>query len=188
MLNREEAYMLLRKYTSKPFLLRHALSVEAVMRRFAELTNHDVEYWGIVGLLHDIDYEKWPKQHCKKAQKLLHEAGFDEAFIHAVVCHGYGLVTNVEPELQMEKVLYTIDELTGLVSAAALMRPSKSVLDMEVKSLKKKFKDKTFAAKVDRSVIQNGCNMLGMSLDEVMLHTLEGMQTVADEIGLKGNA
>lgn len=156
------------------------------MRRFAELTGNDVDYWGIVGLLHDIDYEKWPKQHCKKAPQLLREAGFDEAFIHAVVCHGYGLVTKVEPELQMEKVLYTIDELTGLVSAAALMRPSKSVLDMEVKSLKKKFKDKTFAAKVDRSVIQNGCELLGMSLDEVMLHTLEGMQTVADQIGLRG--
>ncbi len=186
MLNRDEAYELLKRYTSTTFLLRHALSVEAVMRRFAELTNSDVEYWGIVGLLHDIDYEKWPEQHCKKAPELLREAGFDEAFIHAVVCHGYGLVTNVEPKLQMEKVLYTIDELTGLVSAAALMRPSKSILDMEVKSLKKKFKDKTFAAKVDRSVIQNGCDMLGMPLDEVMLHTLEGMKTVADQIGLKG--
>lgn len=186
MMNREEAYELLKKYTSTPFLLHHALSVEAIMRRFAELTGNDVDYWGIVGLLHDIDYEKWPKQHCKKAPQLLREAGFDEAFIHAVVCHGYGLVTKVEPELQMEKVLYTIDELTGLVSAAALMRPSKSVLDMEVKSLKKKFKDKTFAAKVDRSVIQNGCELLGMSLDEVMLHTLKGMQTVADQIGLRG--
>lgn len=183
---REVAFSALEKYNKSNALIVHALTVEAVMRHFAKLNNEDIEYWGLVGLLHDIDYECFPQEHCKKAPELLREAGFDEDFIHAVVSHGWGLCVDVKPVLFMEKVLYTIDELTGLIAANVLMRPSKSVLDLEVKSVKKKFKDKRFAAGVNRDVIINGCDMLGLSLDEVIIEVIEGMKTVAAEIGLKG--
>lgn len=181
---REKALAVLRQHNKSEALVRHGLSVEAVMRYFAFEAQEDVEYWGAVGLLHDVDYERYPEAHCKKAPALLEEAGYDEAFIHAVVSHGYGLVTDVEPTLYMEKVLFTIDELTGLVAATALMRPSRSVMDTEVKSVKKKFKDKSFAAGVNRDVIRQGCDMLGLALDDVIEKTIHGMRAVAADIGL----
>ena len=137
----------------------------------------DADFWATVGLLHDIDFEMWPEEHCKKAPELLREAGVDEDMIHAIVSHGYGLCVDVEPEKEMEKVLFACDELTGLIGAAALMRPSKSVQDMELKSLKKKFKDKHFAAGCDREVIKKGAEMLGWELDELLSETLEAMKT-----------
>ena len=154
------------------------------MRYFARQLSEDEAYWGQVGLLHDVDYERWPEEHLKVAPRLLSEAGYDEAFIHAVESHGWGLCTEVKPEKKMEVVVYTIDELTGLVTAAAYMRPSKSVMDMEVKSVKKKFKDKSFAAGVNRDVINNGCEMLGMSLDDVINWTIMGMRDVHESLGL----
>ena len=149
------------------------------MRYFAKKLGYadEEEFWGIVGLLHDIDFEMWPEEHCKKAPELLREAGVDEDMIHAVVSHGYGLCVDVAPEKEMEKVLFACDELTGLIGAAALMRPSKSVQDMELKSLKKKFKDKHFAADCDREVIKKGAEMLGWELDELLGETLEAMKT-----------
>ncbi|MDD3920244.1 MAG: HDIG domain-containing protein [Eubacteriales bacterium] len=186
MKTREEAFAALKKYNESHALVVHGLAVEGVMREFAAQAGEDVEYWGMVGLLHDIDYEKWPEEHCKKAPELLAAEGFDADFIHAVVSHGWKLCADVEPTLYMEKVLYTIDELTGLINANALMRPSKSVLDMETKSVKKKFKDKGFAAGVNRDVINEGCTMLGKTLDEVIDVTLAGMRNVADAIGLRG--
>ena len=181
---REQALAVFRQHNESEALYRHALAVEAVMRAFAAEANEDVEYWGTVGLLHDVDYEKYPDQHCKVAPELLKNAGYDDAFIHAVVSHGYGLCADVEPTLYMEKVLYTIDELTGLIGAAALMRPSRSVMDIEVKSVKKKFKDKGFAAGCNREVILNGCTMLNLELDDVIARCISGMQTVASDIGL----
>ena len=156
-MDRQEALQLLRKYNGEPFHIMHALTVEGVMRWYArELGYGDEEdFWGLVGLLHDIDFEKYPEQHCKKAPELLKEIDADDRFIHAVVCHGYGLCSDVEPEHEMEKVLFASDELTGLIWAAAKMRPSKSTQDMEVKSLKKKFKDKSFAAGCSRDVIKD---------------------------------
>ena len=182
--NREQALALLREYNSEEHLIKHAYAVEAVMRRFAREFGEDEAYWGTVGLLHDLDYEKWPEQHCLKSAELMRQNDIDEAFIHAVMSHGWGLCTEVKPELKMELVLYTIDELTGLITAAALMRPSKSVSDMELKSLKKKFKDKAFAAKVDRSIIKNGAELLGLPLDEVMQLSIEGMREAAEALGL----
>lgn len=181
---RNKALSVLKQYNQNEALIRHALSVEAVMREFAAAAGEDVEYWGTVGLLHDVDYEQYPQMHCKKAPELLEAAGYDEAFIHAVISHGYGLCADVEPLLYMEKVLYTVDELTGLIAATALMRPSRSVMDLEVKSVKKKFKDKAFAAGVNREVINNGCTMLGMELDDVIGRCIAGMKTVAQDIGL----
>lgn len=181
---REKALETLKRYNDSEALIRHAMAVESVMRAFAANANEDVEYWGAVGLLHDIDYEKYPEQHCKAAPGLLKDAGYDDAFIHAVVSHGYGLCSDTEPALYMEKVLYTVDELTGLIGAAALMRPSRSVMDIEVKSVKKKFKDKGFAAGCNREVILNGCAMLNMELDDVIARSIEGMRTAAAEIGL----
>ena len=157
------------------------------MSHFGRLSGEDEEVWGVAGLLHDLDYEQFPEEHCKKAEEIMRKEGIDEVYIRAMSCHGYGLCTDTRPESQMEKVLYTIDELTGLINAACLMRPSKSVLDLEVKSVKKKFKDKRFAAGVDREVIRKGSEMLGMELDEVIRETIEGMKEKAEEIGLKGN-
>ena len=154
--DREQALARLKQYNESDSLIRHAFAVEAVMRRFARRFGEDENYWGVVGLLHDIDYEKWPEEHLQVAPRLLFEAGYDEDFVHAVCAHGYGLCSNAKPEKVMEKVLYTIDELTGLVTAAAYMRPSRSAMDMEVKSVKKKFKDKGFAAGVNRDVIIGG--------------------------------
>lgn len=186
-LSREEAWNLLTEYTKTPALRKHALAVEAAMRRFAALSGEDPEVWGAAGLLHDLDYEKFPEEHCKKAEEIMRERGVDEVYIRAMNCHAYGICTDVKPETAMEKTLYTVDELTGLINALCLMRPSKSVLDLEVKSVKKKFKDKSFAAGVNRETIKNGCEMLGMGLDDVIRETIEGMKEHALEIGLKGN-
>lgn len=183
---REEAWNILREYNKDEHLINHALAVESVMRHFAVLYNEDQEKWGIAGLLHDLDYEKYPDEHCKKVIEIMREKNLDEELIHSVVSHGYGLVNDVKPESNLEKVLYTIDELTGLINATVIMRPSKSILDLEVKSVKKKFKSKGFAAGVNREVIKNGCDMINKSLDEVIKETIEGMKNVAEEIGLKG--
>ena len=184
MKTREEALALLKTYTESDALLKHAYAAEAVMRRFAPRFGGDAEYWGLVGLLHDVDYDRWPEEHLAVAPRLLAQAGFDEAFIRAVLAHGYGLCTEVKPELPVEKTIYTIDELTGLITAAALMRPSRSVVDIEVKSVKKKFKDTHFAAGVNRDVILSGCDMLGLTLDEVIAECIEGMRTVHEALGL----
>ncbi len=185
--NRTKAYELLLEFNKNESLVKHALTVEAVMRHFAELLGEDEEKCGIVGLLHDIDYEMYPEQHCIKAREILAERNWPEEYIHAVLSHGWKLCCDVEPIEKMEKVLYTIDELTGLIAATAIMRPSKSILDMEVKSVKKKWKQKSFAAGVNREVIEEGAAMLGMELDQVIEETIKGMQKVAEEIGLKGN-
>lgn len=187
MLTRQEAWDLLTKYTKTLSLQKHALAVEAVMKHFAKLNNEDVEKWGVVGLLHDLDYEQYSEEHCHKVVEIMQEEGIDDFYIHAVCSHGYGICSDVKLEHIMEKVLYTIDELTGLINALCLMRPSKSVLDLEVKSVKKKFKDKSFASGVNRQIVKDGCEMLGMSLDEVIKETIEGMKTEAEAIGLKGN-
>lgn len=186
--DRDKALALLHKYNQSPSLRMHALAVEAVMRHFARLSGEDVDYWGDVGLLHDVDYEMYPEEHCVKAAELLREAGYDDAFIHSVVSHGYGICSDAEPKLRMEKVLYATDELTGLITACAYVRPSKSVMDLELKSVKKKYKDKNFAAGVDREVVEKGAEMLGMALDEVIWQTVLGMREAADELGLKGQA
>ena len=175
-MTREQAWALLRKYNEEPFHLRHALTVEAVMRYFAEQRGYDPEYWGIVGLLHDIDFEKWPEEHCIKAPELLREGGADESIIRAVCSHGWAICVDVRPEHEMEKLLYAADELTGLVGAAALMRPSRSVQDMELKSLKKKYKDKKFAAGCSREVIERGAELCGMTLEELQTQVLEAMR------------
>lgn len=186
-LSREEAWELLTEYTKSPALQTHALAVEAAMSYFGRQNGEDEEVWGVAGLLHDLDYEQFPEEHCKKAEEIMRERGIDEVYIRAMSCHGYGICTDTKPESQMEKILFTIDELTGLINAVCLMRPSKSVLDLEVKSVKKKFKDKRFAAGVNRDVIRQGCEMLGMELDEVIQETIAGMKEKAEEIGLKGN-
>ncbi len=183
---RDEAWQLLCEYTKTPALRKHALAVEAVMYHFAGLNGEDAEVWGVAGLLHDLDYEMYPEEHCHKAEEIMRERGIDQVYIRAMNAHGYGICTEVKPESQMEKVLFTVDELTGLINALCLMRPSKSVLDLEVKSVKKKFKDKSFASGVNRETILNGCQMLGMELDEVIRQTIEGMKERAEEIGLKG--
>jgi len=186
--NREEAFELLKEYNKNESLIRHALAVESVMLHFAELFGEeDKEKWGIIGLVHDLDYEKYPDEHCKKVREILTERNWPEDYIRAVESHGWKICTDVEPVERMEKVLYTIDELTGLIAATALMRPSKSILDMEVKSVKKKWKQKGFAAGVNREIIEEGAKMLGMDLDKVIEETIKGMQKVADIIGLKGN-
>ena len=177
-MQRQDAVKLVQKYNKEPFHMQHAFTVEAVMRWFANELGYGAEadFWGLAGLLHDVDFEMWPDEHCKKAPELLREAGVDERTIHAVVSHGYGLCSDVEPEHEMEKVLFACDELTGLIGAAALMRPSKSCKDMELKSLKKKFKDKRFAAGCNRDVIISGAQMLGWDLDELLEQTLEAMK------------
>ena len=184
MKTREDALRVLQQYNETESLLKHAYAVEGVMRRFAAARGEDVAYWGQVGLLHDVDYERWPNEHLKIAPRLLAEAGYDEAFIRAVCAHGYGICTDVKPELPMEQVLYTIDELTGLINACAIMRPSHSVMDMELKSVKKKYKQSSFAAGVNRAVIEDGCRRMEAPLDEVISETLAGMREVADAIGL----
>ncbi|SNX53160.1 HDIG domain-containing metalloprotein [Thermoanaerobacterium sp. RBIITD] len=187
LINRDEAYALLKEYNKSESLINHALAVEAVMRHFAELFGEDKEKWGIIGLLHDLDYEMYPNEHCKKVREILERHGWPDDYIHAIESHGWKICTDVEPVHKMEKVLYTIDELTGLITATALMRPSKSILDLEVKSVKKKWKQKSFAAGVNRDVIAEGAELLGMDLDKVIEETIIGMRDVADEIGLKGN-
>lgn len=183
---REKAFELLKQYNKTDSLIRHALAVEAVMKFMAEKANEDVEKWGIIGLIHDLDYEMYPDQHCKMTEKILTENNWPPDYIRAVMSHGWGLVTEVEPVSKLEKTIYAMDELTGLVATSALVRPSKSVLDMEAKSVKKKWNDKRFAAGVDRSVIEKGAEMLGVSLDELITDCIMGMRTEAEAIGLKG--
>jgi putative nucleotidyltransferase with HDIG domain len=188
-ITRESAIVLLKKYNKEPFHLQHALTVGGVMRWYAGHLGYDsdAEFWEIAGLLHDVDYEIYPEEHCKKTGEILRERNWPEDYIHAIQSHGYGLCIDIEPIEKMEKVLYTIDELTGLITAAAFMRPSRSILDMEVKSIKKKWKQKSFAAGVNRELIEGGAAMLGMELDTIINETIKGMQTAAEEIGLKGS-
>ena len=178
MFTREQALELLKKYNKEPFHIQHALTVEGVMRWYANALGYgeEADFWALVGLLHDIDFEVYPEEHCKRAPELLKEIDADERFVHAVVCHAYGLCSDVAPEHQMEKVLFAADELTGLIGAAARMRPSKSVSDMELSSLKKKFKDKKFAAGCSRDVIKQGAEMLGWELDALLEKTIEAMR------------
>jgi len=183
---REESYQLLTEYNKSDSLIKHALAVEGVMRYFARKRGEDEEKWGVIGLVHDLDYEQFPEEHCHKSEEILKERGWPEEYIRAVVSHGWGLCSEVEPQTELEKVLYAIDELTGLVVTTALVRPSKSVMDVKVKSVKKKWKDKRFAAGVDRSIIEKGARMLGMEVSDLIADTLAGMQEVAEEIGLKG--
>ena len=177
-MTRQQAWDLLTKYNEEPFHLRHAITVEHIMGWFAQELGYgqEKEFWSLVGLLHDLDFERWPEEHCAKSQELMREAGVEEAIIHATASHGWGLRVEIKPEHEMEKVLYATDELTGLIGAAALMRPSKSVADMELKSLKKKFKDKKFAAGCSRDVITRGVELLGWELDQLLDMTLRAMQ------------
>ncbi|MEN6316763.1 MAG: HDIG domain-containing metalloprotein [Clostridiaceae bacterium] len=187
--NREQAFELLKKYNKSESLIKHALSVEAVMLHFADVLGEaDSDKWGMIGLVHDIDYEMYPDEHCTKAREILTENNWPEDYIHAVASHGFGICSNIEPIERMEKVLFTIDELTGLITATALMRPSKSILDMELKSVKKKWKQKSFAAGVDRDLIEKGAQSLGFELDYVIGETIKGMQGAAESIGLKGGS
>ncbi|WRS28749.1 hydrolase [Oscillospiraceae bacterium MB08-C2-2] len=183
-LTREEAWELLKKYNKEPFHLQHALTLEGTMQWYASQLGCDQEadFWGLVGLLHDVDFEQFPQEHCIKASELLREAGAGEELIHAVCSHGYGLTVDIKPEHQMEKVLYAVDELTGLIGAAARMRPSKSVQDMELKSLKKKYKTPAFAAGCSREVIERGASMLGWELDELLEKTILAMRSCEEEI------
>lgn len=183
-MNRTEALELLKKHNKDPFHIQHALTVEGVMKWYADELGfaEEADYWGIVGLLHDIDFEEYPEQHCIKAPELLREGGADDKLIHAVCSHGYGITVDIKPEHQMEKMLFAADELTGLIWAAALMRPSKSTKDMELKSLKKKYKSKGFAAGCSRDVIEQGAQMLGWELDELLSKTLEAMRSCEDSI------
>ena len=176
-LTREQAMGLLRKYNTEPFHIQHALTVEGVMRWFAQENGEDADFWGLCGLLHDVDFEKWPEQHCQKAPELLAEVNASPEMVHAICSHGYGICCDVEPTAPMEKILFAADELTGLIGAAARMRPSKSVMDMELSSLKKKFKDKKFAAGCSRDVIRTGAERLGWSLDELMEKTILAMRS-----------
>jgi len=183
---RQEALELLHQYNETESLRKHAYAVEGVMRYIARKRGEDQEKWGIIGLIHDLDYEKFPDQHCKKTGDLLREKGWPEEYIRAAVSHGWGICSEVIPETTLEKYLYAIDELTGLVVTTALIRPSKSVMDVQVKSVKNKWKDKRFAAGVDRSIIEKGAGMLNVGLDELIDDTIKGMQEVAESIGLKG--
>ena len=175
-MKREEAFEILKKYNKDEFHIRHALTVEGVMRYFAEELNEDVEYWGNIGLLHDVDFELYPEEHCKKCVELLRENNVAESIIHSICSHGYGICVDIKPEHIMEKILFATDELTGLIWAAAKMRPSKSVMDMELSSLKKKFKDKKFAAGCSRDVIIRGAEQLGWDLDTLLEKTILAMR------------
>ncbi|MCK5683322.1 hydrolase [bacterium] len=185
--DREEVFELLKKYNQSESLIKHALTVEAVMRHFTELNNEDPEMWGLIGLIHDLDYEKYPDEHCVHTEKILKDLNWDPVWIRAVLSHGWEMCTDIKPEKRMEKILYTIDELTGLITASCLVRPSKSVLDLKVKSVKKKWKDKRFAAGASREVITKGAEMLEMDISDVIAETIEGMKKAAEAIGLKGD-
>ena len=182
--NREAALELFKEYNKSESLLKHALAVEGVMRYMARKAGEDEEKWGVVGLVHDLDYEMYPEQHCTMTRKILEENKWPDEYIRAVLSHGWGLASDVEPVTLMEKTLFAIDELTGLVVTSALVRPSKSVMDMETRSVKKKWNDKRFATGVDRSVIEKGAEMLGVTLDELITNCIMGMREVADDIGL----
>lgn len=187
MITRDEAWQLLCEYNKEPFHLRHGEVVEGVMRYFARQLGYgeEEEFWGIVGLLHDLDFERYPQEHCVKEQQIMGERGLDERLIHAVASHGYGLCCDIAPEHQMEKVLFAVDELTGLLGAAARMRPSKSVSDLELSSAKKKFKDKKFAAGCSREVIERGANLLGWELDVLLERTLEAMRAEEEQVNAR---
>lgn len=188
-ISREQAFDLLKEYNKDPFHIQHALTVEAVMKWYATKLGYgdDAEYWGIVGLLHDIDFELYPDQHCIKAPELLRKDGVGEDIIHAVVSHGYGITVDVAPEHEMEKILFAADELTGLIWATALMHPSKSTKDMELKSLKKKYKSKGFAAGCSREVIERGATQLGWELEKLLTMTLDAMKATEDDIKAEMN-
>ena len=184
---RDEAWTILTDHVKNPSLLSHALAVEAVMRHVARKKSADEDLWGVIGLVHDLDYEEHPDEHLRHAPEILRNQGWPEEYIRAIASHGWGLFTDVAPVTDLEKALFAIDELTGLVAAAALVRPSRSVLDLPVKSVLKKWKDKTFAAGVDRKVIEKGAALMEVPLEELIADTIEGMKTIAETIGLKGN-
>jgi predicted hydrolase (HD superfamily) len=184
---RDEALELFKKYNSSDSLYRHALAVEGVMRYMARKHGEDEDEWGVIGLIHDLDYEMYPEQHCTMTEKIMKEQGWPDDYVRAVISHGYGICSDVEPLSLLEKTLFAVDELTGLVTTSALVRPSKSVLDMGAKSVRKKWNDRRFAAGVDRSVIEKGAEMLGADLNDLINDTIMGMREVAEEIGLKGN-
>jgi len=184
---RQEALELLHRYNESDSLRKHAYAVEGVMRFIGRKRGGNEEQWGIIGLIHDLDYEKFPEQHCNRTGEILREHDWPEEYIRAAVSHGWGICSDVAPETELEKYLYAIDELTGLVVTTALIRPSKSVMDVQVKSVKNKWKDKRFAAGVDRSIIEKGAQMVGVGLEELIDDTIKGMQEVAEAIGLKGN-
>ena len=183
---REEALALLQEYNKSDSLLKHAYAVEGVMRYISRKRGEDVDKWGVIGLIHDLDYEKFPDHHCTKTREILQERNWPEEYIRAAVSHGWGICSDAEPKSVLEKTLYAIDELTGLVTASVLVRPSKSVMDLTVKSVKKKWKSPAFAAGVDRSIIEKGAGMLGVEVGELIEDTIKGMQEVAEAIGLKG--
>jgi predicted hydrolase (HD superfamily) len=184
---REEAFALLREFNHNENLIKHALAVEAVMRHAARRRGEDEDKWGIVGLVHDLDYERYPDQHCQKTGEILRERDWPEDYVHAALSHGWGICSDVEPQHVMEKVLYAIDELTGLVTAVVLVRPSKSLLDLEVKSVTKKWKDKSFAAGANREIIQRGADLLGVERSELIADVITGMRDVAGVLGLDGS-
>lgn len=184
---RDEAYQLLLEYNSNEGLIKHALAVEGAMRFMARKRGEDEDRWGVIGLVHDLDYERFPDEHCRKSVQILRGRNWPEEYIRAVASHGWGLCSDVEPQSDLEKCLYAVDELTGLIAASVLVRPSRSILDLKAKSVKKKWKDKRFAAGVDRTVIEKGAVMLGVELGELITDTIMGMREVAEEIGLKGH-
>lgn len=181
---REEAFALLKAYNGDA-LVTHGLAVEGTMRYMARKAGEDEEIWGIVGLLHDLDYEKFPEQHCHKTAEIMRDSGYSEEIIRAIMSHGWGICTDVEPQSKMEKTLYAVDELTGLITACALVRPSRSVMDLELSSAKKKYKDKAFAAGASREVIQKGAEMLGVSIDELIVDVITAMREIAPTLGLE---
>ena len=183
-MNREEGLELLKKYTKNNNLVKHGIIVEAVMKHFAKINGEDEEFWGLVGLLHDIDYEMYPEEHCKKCVEILQEIDAPEDMTRAIQSHGYGICVDVKPEKQMEKIIYTIDELTGLIVATALMKPNKTLEEVDLASVKKKWKNKGFASGVNREIVTQGADMLGLELDYIMEETLEAMKGIASEIGL----
>lgn len=185
---REEALELLHRYNESDSLRKHAYAVEGVMRHVARKRGEDENKWGIIGLIHDLDYERFPDRHCSRTQEILREHGWPEEYIRAAISHGWGICSDVAPQTELEKTLYAIDELTGLVVTTALVRPSKSVMDLTAKSVKKKWTDKRFAAGVDRAIIEKGAALLGIGIDELIEDTIKGMQEVAEAIGLKGAA
>ncbi|WP_028972842.1 HDIG domain-containing metalloprotein [Spirochaeta cellobiosiphila] len=186
--DREKAWALLKQYNESDSLLKHALAVESIMRHFAKIKKEDPEFWGNVGLLHDLDWEKYPEEHCRKSSEILKQEGYSDKLIRAIESHGWNIVTDVEPQHDMEKVLYAIDELSGLITATALVRPSKDIREVQLKSVKKKWKTPAFSAGVDRSIIQKGCDMMGMELDQVIKESLEAMKSIAPELGLAGES
>lgn len=184
LVSREYAFELLNKYIKNKNLVKHGLAVEAVMRHFANIYGEDVEKWGVVGLIHDIDYEMYPDEHCMKCAEILRENGISDEYIYSVQSHGYNICSDVEPTHKMEKVLYTIDELTGLIIAIALMKPNKTLAEVDLESVKKKWKQTKFAAGVRRDLIENGAQLLGEDLDFVITETINGMQSISNELGL----